>query len=83
MDKVEPKFDPSVHLNLCRPDYVVTFPNMNKVKTTPLMTATKGSCFAYSGPFQLLSEAGLRVVKNIISKEEHRLENIKRFYKLT
>ena len=28
----EPIFDPKVHLKISRPDYVVTFPNMEKVK---------------------------------------------------
>ena len=68
----EPKFDPSVHLNLSKPNYVVTFPNMEKVKKAPAVTSNKGSAFAYSGPFQLLSEEGLKVVKDIVQREKHR-----------
>ena len=73
VDSSEPKFDPDVHLNLSRPEYVVTFPNMEKVKQAPSVTVSKGSSFAYSGPFQLLSEQGLQVVRNILKREEHRL----------
>ena len=68
----EPKFDPDVHLNLSMPDYVVTFPHMEKVKHAPPVTSNKGSDFSYSGPFQLLSEEGLRVVRSIVQREEHR-----------
>jgi len=68
----EPKFDPSVHLNLSQPQYVVTFPHMEKVKKAPAVTSNKGSTFAYSGPFQLLSEEGLKVVKDIVQREKHR-----------
>ena len=68
----EPKFEPSVHLNLSMPEYVVTFPDMMKVKSAPPVTSNKGSSFAYSGPFQLLSEEGLEVVRSIVKREEHR-----------
>ena len=68
----EPKFDPEVHLDLSMPDYVVTFPHMEKVKHAPPVTSNKGSTFAYSGPFQLLSDEGLRVVRGIVQREEHR-----------
>jgi len=68
----EPKFDPKIHLNLSSPEYVVTFPNMEKVGKAPAVTSNKGSSFAYSGPFQLLSDEGLRVVRSIVKREEHR-----------
>ena len=68
----EPQFDPKVHLNLSSPEYVVIFPNMEKVEKTPPVSSNKGSSFAYSGPFQLLSEEGLRVVRSIVKREEHR-----------
>lgn len=71
-DPEEPKFDPSVHLNLSSPDYVVTFPSMLKVRRAPPVTSRQGSSFAFSGPFQLLSEEGLRVVRSIVEREEHR-----------
>ena len=68
----EPLFDPRVHLDLSRPDYVVTFPHMEKVERAPCVSSNKGSLFAWSGPFQLLSEEGLRVVRNIVRREGHR-----------
>ena len=71
-DPNEPKFDASIHLNLSSPEYVVTFPSMTKVKRAPQVTSNKGSSFAYSGPFQLLSEEGLKVVRSIVQREEHR-----------
>ena len=49
------------------PDYVVTFPTMARTKPGP-----GSGRFAFSGPFQLLSEEGLRVVRSIVAREEHR-----------
>ena len=71
-DPTEPLFDPSIHLALSLPEYVVTFPHMQKVKRAPPVTSNKGSSFAFSGPFQLLSEEGLREVRSIVQREEHR-----------
>ena len=45
---------------------------MEKVERAPGVTSNKGSLFAWSGPFQLLSEEGLRVVRNIVRREGHR-----------
>jgi len=50
----------------------VIFPNMEKVEKAPPVSSNNGSSFAYSGPFQLLSEEGLRVVRSIVKREEHR-----------
>ena len=71
-EESEPTFDPKGHLNLVKPPYVVTFPNLDKVPQAQPVTSNKGSNFAWSGPFQLLSEEGLRVVRNIVNREEHR-----------
>ena len=69
----EPRFCPRVHLSLTRPDYVVTFPRMARAARAPPVTpGTRGSEFAWSGPFQLLSLEGLRVVRDIVRREEHR-----------
>ena len=69
----EPQFCPSVHLSLTRPDYVVTFPHMTRVtQAPPVIPGNRGSEFAWSGPFQLLSQEGLRVVRDIVRREEHR-----------
>jgi len=68
----EPRFDPSIHLELSKPDYVVTFPNIEKRKKAPPVTSNKPSQFAWSGPFQLLSAEGLSVVRSIVSREKHR-----------
>ena len=53
------------------PDYVVTFPTMARTKPGP-----GSGRFAFSGPFQLLSEEGLRVVRSIVAREEHRSAGI-------
>ena len=71
-DDNEPKFNPKVHLNLVKPPYVVTFPHLDKVPQAPPVTSNKGSSFAWSGPFQLLSEEGLRGVRDIVKREEYR-----------
>ena len=52
---------------LASPDYVVTFPTLARTKPGP-----GSGRFAFSGPFQLLSEEGLRVVRSIVAREEHR-----------
>ena len=75
-DPREPQFDPKIHLSLSRPEYVVTFPNMEKMEKAPKVTTNKGSSFAYSGPFQLLSEEGLRVVRDIVKREKHRYRKL-------
>ena len=46
---------------------MVTFPTMARTKPGP-----GSGRFAFSGPFQLLSEEGLRVVRSIVAREEHR-----------
>jgi len=70
----EPKFDPAVHLALSAPRYVRLFPNLEETDhvTAPRVTNSKGSRFAFSGPFQLFSEQGLEVVRRIVAREEHR-----------
>ena len=69
----EPRFCPRVHLALSRPEYVVTFPSMARSPRAPSVTpGSRGSLFAWSGPFQLLSQEGLRVVRDIVRREEHR-----------
>ena len=66
-------FCPRVHLALTRPEYVVTFPQMARAaRAPPVIPGARGSEFAWSGPFQLLSEEGLRVVRDIVRREEHR-----------
>ena len=39
---------------------------------TSAFSVSPTSRFAFSGPFQLFSEQGLEVVKNIVAREEHR-----------
>jgi len=62
-DVDEPIFDPSIHLELEVPEYVSLFPDFSLGKK-----AEEGK-FAYSKPFQLLSEEGLRVIKDIVRRE--------------
>lgn len=70
-DVDEPRFDPAIHLNLEMPDYVRVFPDFKKMKKTPeFFGDANGSKFAYSSPFQVFSEEGMRVLKKIIKREE-------------
>jgi len=73
-DIPEPKFDPRIHLNLSKPDYIKVFPDLKKKLTSckgPKVKDTSGSRFGYSAPFQLLSPAGVAVVKQIVEREKH------------
>ena len=46
---------------------------MEKRDKAPPVSSNTPSQFAWSGPFQLLSDEGLRVVRSIVSREKHRL----------
>jgi len=70
-DVDEPIFDASIHLNLELPDYVKVFPDFKEMKKTPPFVGdVNGSRLAYSSPFQVFSEEGIRVLKKIITREE-------------
>lgn len=72
-DVDEPRFDPSIHLDLDYPDYVRIFPDFKKADRTPTFTGHQtGSRFAYSAPFQIFTEEGIRVLRKIIEREECR-----------
>lgn len=70
-DVDEPRFDAKLHLNLELPDYVRVFPDFAAMKRTPpFINDINGSKFAYSAPFQVFSEEGMKVLKKIIKREE-------------
>lgn len=70
-DVDEPRFDASMHLNLDLPEYVRVFPDFKAMKKTPsFIDDVNGSKFAYSAPFQVFSQEGLRVLRKIIAREE-------------
>ena len=55
-DVDEPKFDPDIHIQLGKPEYVRCFPKFEKLDKTPCFaTDQNGSQFAYSAPFQVTS----------------------------
>ncbi len=54
-DVPEPKFDPKIHLNLKKPEYIRLFPNFEKAEKTPRVESNKGSKFAFSSSFQVRS----------------------------
>jgi len=69
-DVDEPLFDPKIHLDLGMPDYIKCFPDFKPMKTTPQFDPEdNGSRFAYSAPFQIFSEEGIKVIKKIIERE--------------
>ena len=69
----EPIFDPNIHLTMTEPDFVVLLDGFQRVaKAPPLIkpVATNGeSQVAYTGPFQLLSDEGYRVLREILKRE--------------
>jgi len=62
-DVDEPTFDPSIHLDLQMPEFVTTFPNYKK------SSKGKEGNLAYSKPFQILSNEGLKVLRKIVKRE--------------
>ena len=60
-----------MHLDLGTPKYVRILPNFEKVDKTPEIDPKENrSNFAYSSPFQVFSIEGLKVLKEIIQREE-------------
>ncbi len=71
-DVDEPKFDPDVHLDLKKPEFVTLFPDFVKVSATEPTKKVAGemSPFAYTSPFQVLSDEGVRVMREIVLRNE-------------
>jgi len=63
----EPKFDPDIHLALDEPSEVTRLPDFQRVKT--MEGETPGS-LAYSQPVKLLSDEGVRVMRQILEREK-------------
>jgi len=73
----EPTFDPKVHLNLRMPEYVRLLSTFEKAPYTPdiadsMNRGEQGTDFAYTSPFSLLSEEGVKAINDIIKRESHR-----------
>jgi len=75
----EPVFDPQKHLNLQMPEYVRLLSTFEKAKFTPDITSSEwkqkgenGTDFAYTSPFSLLSDEGIKALLDIIQRESHR-----------
>jgi len=67
-DVDEPKFSPSLHLDLQMPDSVKTLPDYRKA------AQGKEGNLAYSTPFQFLSNEGLKVIRQIVKRETPTVE---------
>lgn len=52
-DVDEPRFDPKIHLNLQKPNYIRLLTDFEKTTEMPKVTGSEGSPFAYSSPFQV------------------------------
>ncbi|CAF1367318.1 unnamed protein product [Rotaria sordida] len=69
----EPIYDPDIHLALSEPDFVVLLEGFQHVPKAPQMSkpvsATGESQIAYTGPFQVLSDEGYRVLRMILKRE--------------
>jgi hypothetical protein len=69
----EPVYDPDIHLQLTEPDFVVLLDGFQRVPKAPRLdrpTAPNGdSQLAYTGPFQVLSNEGYQVLRNLLQRE--------------
>jgi len=69
----EPVYDPDIHLALTEPDFVVLLDGFQRVPKAPQLAKPKSingeSQIAYTGPFQLLSDEGYRVLQTILKRE--------------
>ena len=69
----EPIFDPDIHLAPTEPDFVVLLDGFRRVPKAPQLAkpvaANGESQIAYSGPFQLLSDEGYRVLRAVLKRE--------------
>jgi hypothetical protein len=69
----EPIFDPNIHLAMTEPDFVVLLDGFQHVLKAPQLAkpvaANGESQIAYSGPFQLLSDEGYRVLRAILKRD--------------
>jgi len=63
-DVDEPLFDPTLHLDLEDPEYVVTLPDFK-----PVDKVKEAGSLAYSKAFQFLSKEGLEVFRKIVERE--------------
>ena len=63
-DVDEPIFDPQIHLNVEKPEYVTLLPDYRRAKHTC------GGDLAYSQPFQFLSKEGVAVMRKIVLREK-------------
>ena len=70
-DVGEPAFDAAVHLALREPSGVALLPDFRHVATAevPAVNSAAGSRLAYSTPFDMLSEEGVRVAHAILTRE--------------
>jgi len=72
-DVDEPRFDPSVHLNLETPESVVLLPDFETVShfEVPKVESTGASSLAFTTTFRVLSEEGVKAVHDIVLREKH------------
>lgn len=73
-----PEFDPRVHLDLSVPEYSERLGDFDRIRpfdVSPVNT-NRGSELAFTAPFRLLSDEGVRVLRKILSqltpKQTHR-----------
>lgn len=69
MSHLEPKFDPDVHLHIEEPRSI-TLLDFTEVKKTPTVQGNTQSPLAYTSAFRLLSDEGVRVLREIIERNK-------------
>jgi hypothetical protein len=64
---MEPEFDPAIHLAIERPKKM-TLLDFSEVDKTPEVEGNDKSCLAYTQAFRLLSDEGVRVLREILAR---------------
>jgi hypothetical protein len=64
-------FNPKIHLAMESPAYIKTIEDKYIPFPVPLSTKQQGCKLAYSAPFKLLSDEGVRAIRSVIKMNEH------------
>jgi len=70
----EPEFDPEIHLDLRMPEHVTKLDDFSPSPpdSIPRVNSSEGSKLAFTAPFSLFSEEGVKVIHSIVMREKHK-----------
>lgn len=74
---IEPTFDPAVHLDIAPPSSI-TLLDFTEVKQAPVIKNNTQSQLAYTSAFRLLSEEGVRVLREILARNQKHVRSCDR-----